>query len=59
MTVRRDKWIRDNGREPKDDDIIFEIRSFAVSSTWKDINAVDPKDLKENWITLLKNQKHY
>jgi DNA modification methylase len=47
FTVRLDKWIRDNGREPKADDVIFEIRSFAVSSTWKDINAVDPKDLKE------------
>ncbi len=45
--TRLDKWVRDNKREPTKDDIIFEIRSFAISSTWKDINAVDPKDLKE------------
>ena len=44
---RLDKWIRDNKREPDDDDVIFEIRSFAVSSTWKDIKPVDPKDLSE------------
>jgi adenine-specific DNA-methyltransferase len=43
---RYNKWVRVNGREPNDDDVIFEIKSFAVSSTWKDIKPVDPKDLK-------------
>lgn len=47
FTVRLNKWIRVNGRQPKPEDVIFEIKSFAVSSTWKDINAVDPKDLEE------------
>ena len=45
--ARYNKWVRDNGREPGPNDVIFEIKSFAISSTWKDINAVDPKDLKE------------
>lgn len=44
---RLNKWIRDHKRKPNDDDIIFEIQSFAVSSTWKDIKSVDPKDLSE------------
>ena len=44
---RYNKWVRVNGRTPNEDDIIFEIKSFAVSSTWKDINAIDPKDRKQ------------
>lgn len=44
---RYNKWVRVNGRKPNEDDIIFEIKSFAVSSTWKDINAIDPKDRKQ------------
>lgn len=45
--IRYDKWVRVNKREPLPDDVIFEIKSFAVSSTWKDINAIDPKDKAE------------
>lgn len=45
--MRYDKWVRVNKREPGPDDVIFEIKSFAVSSTWKDINAIDPKDKAE------------
>lgn len=43
--ARYNKWVKDNGRLPNDDDIIFEIKSFAISSTWKDIKAIDPKDI--------------
>lgn len=45
--IRFNKWVKDNKRQPEPDDVIFEIKSFAVSSTWKDINAVDPKDLSQ------------
>jgi len=47
FTLRYDKWVRDHGREPKPDDIIFEVKSFPVSSFWKDITVVDPKDKEE------------
>lgn len=47
FSQRLNKWIKDNKRQPNDDDVIFEIRSFAVSSTWKDLKPVDPKDLSE------------
>ena len=45
FTARLNKWIRDNGREPGPDDVIFEIQSVSINSVWKDIKPVDPKDL--------------
>jgi len=45
FTIRLDKWIRDNGRQPNDDDVIFEVKTMASNSVWKDIKPVDPKDL--------------
>ena len=37
-----DKFIKENQREPKDDDIIFEIRGAVIGSSWY-IKKVDPK----------------
>ena len=45
--ARYNKWVRDNGREPNDEDVIFEIQSVAINSVWKDIKPVDPKDQTE------------
>ncbi len=45
--LRYDKWVRVNKRKPGPDDIIFEVKSFAISTCWKDIKAVDPKDKSE------------
>ena len=45
--ARYNKWVRDNGREPGPDDVIFEVQSVAINSVWKDIKPVDPKDLGE------------
>lgn len=45
FTIRLDKWIRDNGRQPDDNDVIFEIKTMASNSVWRDIKPVDPKDL--------------
>lgn len=42
--ARYNKWVKDNGRIPLDDDIIFEVKSMAYNSVWKDIKPVDPKD---------------
>lgn len=47
FTIRLDKWIRDNGRQPTNDDVIFEIKTMAANSVWKDIKPVDPKDLSQ------------
>lgn len=45
--ARYDKWVRDNGREPTESDVIFEVKSMAYNSVWKDIKPVDPKDEDE------------
>lgn len=45
--ARYDKWVRDNGRTPGPDDVIFEVKSMAFNSVWKDIKPVDPKDEDE------------
>lgn len=45
--ARYNKWVRDNGRMPTEDDVIFEIKSMAFNSVWKDIKPVDPKDENE------------
>lgn len=47
FTIRLEKWIRDNDREPNDDDIIFEIKTMAANSVWRDVKPVDPKDLTQ------------
>ncbi|MBQ3022117.1 MAG: site-specific DNA-methyltransferase [Clostridia bacterium] len=44
---RYNKWVRDNGRLPTKDDVIFEIQSVSINSVWKDIKPVDPKDSNE------------
>ena len=45
--ARYDKWVRDNGREPTATDVIFEVKTMAYNSVWKDIKPVDPKDEEE------------
>ncbi len=47
FTIRLDKWIKDNGRQPSEDDVIFEIKTMAANSVWRDIKPVDPKDLSQ------------
>jgi len=47
FTIRLDKWIRDNGRQPGNEDVIFEVQTMAANSVWKDIKPVDPKDLSQ------------
>lgn len=45
--ARYNKWVKDNGRIPNADDVIFEVKSMAYNSVWKDIKPVDPKDENE------------
>ncbi len=40
------RWVRENGREPMADDIVYEVLGQAVDSVW-DIKPVDPKDKTE------------
>ena len=47
FTIRLNKWIKDNKRQPTDDDVIFEVKTMAANSVWKDIKPVDPKDLSQ------------
>jgi len=42
--ARYNKWVKDNGRTPGPDDIIFEVKTMAYNSVWRDIKPVDPKD---------------
>lgn len=47
FTIRLNKWIKDNKREPNPDDVIFEVKTMAANSVWRDIKPVDPKDLSQ------------
>ena len=40
------RWVKENGREPKARDIVYEVKGQAVDSVW-DIKPVDPKDKTE------------
>lgn len=46
----KDRWVRDNGREPGPDDVILTLTGYVVDDVWDDVwdvRAVDPKDKKE------------
>jgi len=47
FTARLKKWIKNNKRQPTVDDVIFEVKTMAANSVWKDVNPVDPKDLSQ------------
>ena len=40
------RWVRENGREPGPDDVIYEVKGQSLDTVW-DIKPVDPKDVKE------------
>ena len=42
-----DKFVKNNGRLPEDNDIIMTVKGFVIDDVWMDIQAVDPKDKKE------------
>lgn len=45
--ARYNKWVREHNRVPKAEDIVFEVKTMAYNSVWKDIKPVDPKDEEE------------
>ncbi len=40
------RWVRENGREPSANDVVYEVRGQAFDTVW-DIKPVDPKDKDE------------
>lgn len=42
-----DKFVEENKRQPKPDDIIMTIKGYVVDDVWVDIRAIDPKDKTE------------
>ena len=36
------KWIKNNGREPMDNDVVFEVKGQPLDSVW-DLKGLDPK----------------
>ena len=40
------RWVRENGREPKANDVVYEVKGQAFDTVW-DIKPVDPKDKDE------------
>ena len=40
------RWVRENGREPRANDVVYEVKGQAIDSVW-DIKPVDPKDKNE------------
>lgn len=43
FTAYLNKYIKENG-EPKDGDIIYQVRGYIVDDVWEDIKAIDAKD---------------
>ena len=37
------RWVRQNGRKPKANDVVYEVKGQALDSVW-DVKPVDPKD---------------
>ena len=40
------RWIRENGRDPGPNDVVYEVLGQALDTVW-DIKPVDPKDKRE------------
>lgn len=40
------RWVRESGREPDSNDIVYEVKGQALDTVW-DVKPVDPKDKKE------------
>lgn len=36
-----DRWVKDNGRKPKRDDIIMKIEGYVIDDVWTDIQAIE------------------
>ena len=41
------KWKKENNKKPKKDEIIYECKGYVIDDVFTDIQALDPKDLKE------------
>lgn len=46
FTAYLNAWIKENGREPREGEIIYRCRGYVVDDVWQ-IQAIDPKDKKE------------
>ncbi|OHE82557.1 MAG: DNA methyltransferase, partial [Verrucomicrobia bacterium GWF2_62_7] len=40
------KWILEHGREPKSDEVVFEVKGQPIDSVW-DMKGLDPKSLEK------------
>ena len=40
------RWVRENGRKPRANDVVYEVKGQAFDTVW-DIKPVDPKDKEE------------
>ena len=40
------KWVKEHGRQPKPDEVVFEIRGQPVDSVW-DMKGLDPKAIEK------------
>ena len=49
FTAYLERWIEDNGREPKEGEVIYECNGYVVDDVWTDIQAIDPKDTVEKY----------
>lgn len=43
FTMYRDKWIKDNGRQPNNGETIYKCKGTIITDNWTDLKAVDPK----------------
>ena len=42
-----DRWVKEHGRKPNRNDIIYKVQGYVVDDVWTDIQALDPKDKDE------------
>ena len=47
FTAYLNRWIKDNGRTPNEEDVIYECNGYVIDDVWADLQAIDPKDKKE------------
>ena len=40
------RWIRENGRQPESNDVVYEVTGQALDSVWS-LKAIDPKNKRE------------
>ena len=47
FTAYLDRWVKDNGRYPREGEVIYECRGYVIDDVWTNVQALDPKNQTE------------